>query len=334
MYQTEAQKYNAFFSPGTPLYQIPSDLDIDNMAATLEAQSILSVLLLKLQEEGSKHEKRYGDWMKRGGPQLEEFLFRCLRREVLVYLQLGNGNVNSIKNIAGDLSSGGRAVYIHGILGLDKRSRVYIGQTNSLNKRLKQHWNFRYRRDNPSLHYHAMQHSLFDNFCVLATLPSPGSKGYQSLPGMDQPELVLNVLEMWCCLLFRTLPRQTLEFWLPEHLSKGAKLYKGSTTSMGLNIASPLDHGDNGSREWVDLMTSDDSLVLQYVKGNEEPKVEVKQEKFDEEIKPSLAEETDYSVDKNRGLPRLEFEVSINPVHLIGAAVLGLAVMRWVRGRR
>ena len=65
------------------------------MAATLEAQLILTELLQKLQEKDSKYEARYGEWMERAGSNLEDFLFRCLRREVLVYLHLGNGNVNS-----------------------------------------------------------------------------------------------------------------------------------------------------------------------------------------------------------------------------------------------
>lgn len=274
-----------------------------------------------------------------------------------------------------------------------KRSRIYIGQSNTLNTRIKQHWSFRYRRDNPSLHYYAMQQSIFDSFTVLATLPSPGSKGYKSLPGMDQPELVLNVLEMWCCLLFRTLPRQTLEAWLPEHLCKANKLYRGAVEGSGLNIAPPLDHGDRSSRSWVDLSISADPLILDFVKSCQNPAVGLKsegvvEEKGEDAIKvkneeelgvtidesiiideekpiekkpeddvdssivedlqtatfendgqiedetPDLSEDVPSKVSEKRGLPRIEFQVSINPLHAIGVVVLGLVAMRFIRARR
>lgn len=144
------------------------------------------------------------------------------------------------------------------------RVRIYIGQTTSLNSRVKQHWNFRYRRDNPSLHYHAVQNSSFDIFAVLATLPSPRTPGYHDLPGMDRPDLLLNILEMWTCLLFRCLPQQILVEYLPVTRALGE-----GHLNVALNISNPLEQGEKGSREWVDLSGSGDPLVQDYLKSLE-----------------------------------------------------------------
>lgn len=163
-----------------------------------------------------------------------------------------------LKTIGGDLKSEGRGVYFDGVLGLDKRTRIYIGQSFNLRLRIAQHWNFRYRRDNPSLHYHAVQKSIYNVFGILCALPSP-NMGNHTLPGMDCPDLLLNVLEMWMCLLLRSLPTQTLEEWLPE----GVKAEKNFGM---LNIASPLDHGDT-EREWVDLSEFSDPLMQDYFWG-------------------------------------------------------------------
>lgn len=233
------------------------------MARWMEARQLLSELLAQLQNPDSRHYARYGKWIeKHGASKLEDQIVSFLRPEVSTYLQLGNGSVNSLKNIGGNLMFEGRAVYLHGILGQDRRSRIYIGQSTSLNARLKQHWNFRYRRDNFSLHYHAVQNSVYDVFAVLAMLPHPSAPGVSALPGMDQPDLILNILEMWCCLLFRTLPPQVLsEYGIPPKPALG----EGSL-DVGLNIANPLDHGGRGGWETVDLSTSDDPLVLDYLK--------------------------------------------------------------------
>lgn len=161
-----------------------------------------------------------------------------------------------MKNIGGNLNFEGRAVYLHGVLGLDRRTRIYVGQSGSLRARLKQHWNFRHRRDNPSLHYHAMQNSIYDVFAVLATLPV-----LLEIPGMDRPDLFLNVLETWCCLLFRSLPPQVIA----EYIPLGAVEEK-ENESGALNIANPLDHGGDSTWECPHLKESRDPLVLDYVR--------------------------------------------------------------------
>lgn len=144
--------------------------------------------------------------------------------------------------------------------------RVYVGQASNISSRIrKEHLNFRYRRDNKSLHYYALQRSSYDSFCVLAKLPSSSTK-----PGMDRPDLLLNILEMWCCLLFRSLPSPSLREYLPP-------TYKlpplGPPES--LNIALPLDQGTplyaQGMK--LDLSYSKDPLILEYLGDAEEQKL-------------------------------------------------------------
>jgi hypothetical protein len=109
-----------------------------------------------------------------------------------------------------------------------------------------------------------MQNSIYDNFVILATLPAPMTPGYHNLPGMDQPDLVLIILEMWCCLLLRSLPRQTLETYLPP-----TSPIQTEQSALALNIATPLDNGDKTAREYVNLSSAQDPLVQEYVRSRE-----------------------------------------------------------------
>jgi hypothetical protein len=72
----------------------------------------------------------------------------------------------------------------------------------------------------------------------------------------------MNVLEMWCCLLFRSLPKPSLEEWL------GSGLEEGITS---LNLALPLDMGDErASKASAELLRdADDPLAKEYYKDTE-----------------------------------------------------------------
>jgi hypothetical protein len=63
----------------------------------------------------------------------------------------------------------------------------------------------------------------------------------------------MNVLETWCCLLFRSLPRATLEEWLGSGLEEGIP---------SLNIALPLDTGDEmASKTAFELLREADEVL-------------------------------------------------------------------------
>jgi hypothetical protein len=240
------------------MFDYPADLN----NAQLEAKKILAHLLKSLKEKDSKYYARYGKWVERH-PRLEEFCFRCVRPQVWTFLN-GRWSLDTLKWVGGDLKFEGKGVYLDGVLGLDRKVRIYIGQATQMRARIAQHLNFRYRRDNPSLHYHAMQQSIYNAIGIAAQIPSP-NMGNHTLPGMDSPDLLLNVLEMWMCLVFRTLPKQMLESWLPEDGTINKNRKEGQEGEFGgLNIACPLDHGDK-QREWLDLSESDDPLIRDYL---------------------------------------------------------------------
>lgn len=103
-------------------------------------------------------------------------------------------------------------------------------------------------------------------------LPSDGHGN--TAPGMDDPTLLLNVLEMWMCLVFRSLPEHTLKEWLPDDvLVDKKKLTAKEGVVGGLNVSSPLDQGvEMKEREFVDLSEEDDPVVRDYLKEVERKK--------------------------------------------------------------
>jgi hypothetical protein len=247
----------AFNNPSPNMYDYPVDLT----PAQAEATEIFTHLLETLKEKDSKYHAKYGKWVERH-PGLREFCFQCIRPHVWTFLN-GRWSLDALKAVGGDLKSEGRGVYLNGVLGQDKKVRIYVGQAGSIRSRVAQHLNFRYRRDNPSLHYHAMQHSIYNAIGLVAQIPS-SNIGNQSLPGMDTPDLLMNVLEMWMCLVFRTLPTQTLDLWLPSDGSVKRRKLGQEGEFGGLNIACPLDQGGT-MREWVDLSDSNDPLIRDYL---------------------------------------------------------------------
>jgi len=148
-----------------------------------------------------------------------------------------------------------------------------------------------------------LQKSTFDVFSVLATLPRPSSPAYRQFPGIEQTGLLLNIVEMWCCLLLRSLPLPTLEIWLPPN----TKLQHPGDPRP-LNIANPLDQGGKGARSWVNLSGSQDPLVQEYIKVEDQSKI-----KAEQAVKAT-----------NRDENRISFLVSFQPstLLLVGSVVV------------
>lgn len=301
-----------------------NDVRTQHTPAQLEAQCILKVLLSKLNEADSKYCSRYGKWVERH-PRLEDFCMRCIRPKVWTFLS-SRWSLDGLKAIGGDLRTDARAIYLNGILGQDKRVRIYAGQASSLRPRIAQHLNFRYRRDNPSLHYHALQRSIYNAIGVLAVLPSPNMGGH-ALPGMDDPGLLLNVLEMWMGLVFRSLPASMLEEWLPDGVSTTKEGKEG--VFGGLNIRCPLDQGDSRS-EWIDLSESEDPLVREYL-GVDAVKTSDLNHGAQEEIERRKKEYMDKARKMNQGQNNLG--VSANTLIAFGMGiVLGFSLMKGLSG--
>lgn len=155
---------------------------------------------------------------------------------------------------------------MHMIHGRDEKWRLYVGQSLQLRVRIKyQHQDFRYRRDNSSLHTKAMQDSKWDHFVIFAVLPKALPAG---LDTDDKRALLLSVLEMWCALLFETLQPQDLAKWCPPtHQPPSQPLW------FGLNMRLPIDHsgdverkaGVSWTKHWAAVLESSlDPLAQEY----------------------------------------------------------------------
>ncbi|KAF3053093.1 hypothetical protein E8E11_005799 [Didymella keratinophila] len=301
-----------------------NDLPTQYTPAQLEAQDILKHLLSQLKQPGSKHYPRYGKFVARH-PRLDDFCMRCIRPQVWTFLS-SRWSLDGLKAIGGDLRTDARAIYLNGILGQHKKVRIYVGQASSLRQRIAQHLNFRYRRDNPSLHYYALQHSVYNAIGVLAVLPSPNMGGH-ALPGMDDPGLLLNVLEMWMGLVFRSLPVSMLGEWLPDGVSTTKEGKEG--VFWGLNIRCPLDQGDSKS-EWIDLSESEDPLMREYLGVDAVKASEVKNDAQDE-VEKRKKEYTEKARKMNQG--QKELGVSANTLIAFAmGVVLGFALMKGLSG--
>ena len=81
-----------------------------------------------------------------------------------------------------------------------------------MDERLKNHRDPRYRKKNPSLHYFdwdlgeiCEEYEMDEAFVLLSTV---NDKSVDSL--------LLNLLEMWCCLILQTLTIDALSTFLPR----------------------------------------------------------------------------------------------------------------------
>jgi hypothetical protein len=144
---------------------------------------------------------------------------------------------------------------------------------------------------------------------------------------MDDPGLLLNVLEMWMGLVFRTLPASMLDEWMPEGVSPARREGKEGLFG-GLNIRSPLDQGDSKS-DWVDLSESDDPLVREYAgsgvaKNEEHGRLQNENEKR----KKEYAERA-----RKRNQAEKEVGLSVNTIIVFGmGVVLGFALVKGFSG--
>ncbi|KAK7193920.1 hypothetical protein DPSP01_012740 [Paraphaeosphaeria sporulosa] len=283
--------------------------------AQQEAQHILKHLLTKLQDRQSKYHARFAKWILRH-PNLVPFSMDCVRPQVWHALEKGT-DYNTIKAVAGDFPWQARGIYFDAVRGAPSdphtRTRLYIGQSTNLRLRISQHSKFRYRRDNPSLHYHALHKSDDNAYGTLVVLPSKEMGGMR-LPGMDDEGLLLDVMEMWMCLVFRCLQKETLETWLPGDVERRGKLG-------GLNVWAPVERYDRGG-EMVHLRASEDWLVAEWG--------ELKRGEWKERVMKELDLE-ERKEEKHVG--PLAVEGAPPWVYAVGGAIGGAAVM-WIVLRR
>lgn len=86
---------------------------------------------------------------------------------------------------------------------------LYVGQASDFSDRMKNHNDPLRRYRNPSLHYHIWD-SIQDINSVFVTL------GTYTKAQCVEDQLILNLGEMWMCLIFQTLRPLHLEQFLPQ----------------------------------------------------------------------------------------------------------------------
>ncbi|CAI7577147.1 unnamed protein product [Penicillium crustosum] len=120
-------------------------------------------------------------------------------------------------------------IYLHILWREDettKRFWLYVGQACVLCLRIEKHKDPRHRSKNMGLHYSVWGSAvdMKSAFVTLAILDPPSS---------TQTQLVLNLAEMWMCLVFQTLTSLHLGSWLPKNTNA---MWSGNH----LNVALPL----------------------------------------------------------------------------------------------
>ncbi|KAI4660241.1 hypothetical protein J4E81_005907 [Alternaria sp. BMP 2799] len=154
---------------------------------------------------------------------------------------------------------------------------------------------------------------------------------------MDHPELVMNVLEMWMCLMFRTLPEDTLKEWLPDDvLVDKKKLTAKEGIVGGLNVASPLDQGvEMKEREFVDLSEEDDPIIHDYLKDVQRKKGDglVGEQMKEKKTKDVEADEEERALrkkmyaEKARRYQRRDTDIVVPQWVFLGAMAVGVGIM-------
>lgn len=129
-------------------------------------------------------------------------------------------------------------IYLHILWREDettKRFWLYVGQACVLCLRIEKHKDPRHRSKNIGLHYSVWGSAvdMKSSFVTLAILNPPSS---------TQTQLVLNLAEMWMCLVFQTLTSLHLGSWLPKNTNA---MWSGNH----LNVALPLWQGFTDTQE-------------------------------------------------------------------------------------
>ena len=155
---------------------------------------------------------------------------------------------------------------------------------------------------------------------VLGAVIVVPSSGNGEMSGMDDVSLLLNVLEMWMCLVFRSLPEESLGEWLPDDDSAvGRKRRIGKEGGVGgLNVACPLDQGtDMAERAFVDLDNEADPLVKRYLKEVRRRKREEEEGNEEDEL---LQRKRAYA-EKARGYAKKDTDIHVPQWVVVGALV-------------
>lgn len=160
----------------------------------------------------------------------------------------------SLVEIGGDTPTAGIYLHIIWLKADPSQFFLYVGQSVEMQTRLDNHRSPIHRAKHPSLHYYIWDREIMDkNYAVDERFV------FLLATGKVDP-LLLNILEMWCCLMLQTLTRNAIAKYLPIHL-----IAPGAGTH--LNVGIPLHQAPFSAM--IDchdptLYHSSDSVVKQY----------------------------------------------------------------------
>lgn len=111
---------------------------------------------------------------------------------------------------------------------------------------MKEHMDFRHREEKMTLHYYALQRSNHDYYVILSYVPDAETCLDRGIRGdAGKVSRLLDLLEMWCCLMFQTLPEKYLREFLPDDML--------IQPNKGLNLQLPLRNSDDFSSPWREI---------------------------------------------------------------------------------
>jgi len=164
-------------------------------------------------------------------------------------------SVNSLLGLGGDLSDDGPGVYMHIIT--DKKDPthyyLYVGQANNLQRRISDHCRDSYQQNHMSLHYHVLRSMGGQGTFVILTKYSPGDD--------DVNVFLLNIMEMWCCMIFQTLPEKTLDQYLPADVKIP---HPGAHLNLALPLSQFPDDPEEIKKSFSHALDSTDPLIVEY----------------------------------------------------------------------
>lgn len=125
-----------------------------------------------------------------------------------------------------------------------KRFWLYVGQSELLRNRIRDHNKNRHRAIHFSLHYHVWngRYEKYSRFVTLFTTDASFCKNRSR----SSQQLILNLAEAWMCSIFQTLPSSLLDKYLPQGIER-------AWGGRHLNVPSPLWQSlspDPEIREW------------------------------------------------------------------------------------
>jgi hypothetical protein len=223
----------------------------DDQQQKAHPYTLLNTLIRRMREHDGIVYKAALD---RGDETFEKEVSAFLRPEIIALYESGKlFELEDLRKLSqkDNFRHRNSSAYLH-VVVTPEGVRFYVGQANDTQQRvMSQHQSETYRRNNPSLHYMAMENCIEDFFVNLGLLRDARDGEDDKILSQD-----LNTFEMWGALIFRSLAPQILRKYLPP------SIVNDDVPDIHLNVRSPLAQwGSFGIEAWhADMKVSTDPL--------------------------------------------------------------------------